>query len=128
MNATREEGVDCRNGEDRSQKQREPKVNVQKMQVTVGGIVMRAKSIAVCCLFLISCAAFARGGGFGGGHYGYHSANSGEHYVHGYTRSDGAYVNGYHQTNPNGTKYDNWSSKGNVNPHTGKPGTVDPSK
>ncbi|MGF6412374.1 hypothetical protein OKW37_004044 [Paraburkholderia sp. MM5482-R2] len=49
-------------------------------------------------------------------------------YVSGYTRSNGTYVAGHHQTNPNGTKYDNWSSKGNVNPYTGKEGTVDPSK
>lgn len=100
---------------------------------------MKAKSIAACCLCLISCAAFARGSGAGGGHLSYHSSSSvghrsyhssssGEHYVHGYTRRNGTYVAGHHQTNPNGTKRDNWSSKGNVNPYTGKPGTVDPSK
>jgi hypothetical protein len=28
-----------------------------------------------------------------------------------------------HATNPNNTKADNYSTKGNVNPYTGKPGT-----
>jgi len=92
------------------------------------GTTMKGKSIVVCCLCLISCVAFARGSGSGGGHHSYRTSSSGEHYVHGYTRSNGTYVSGYHQTNPNGTKYDNWSSKGNVNPYTGKSGTVDPSK
>ena len=114
------------------------------------GTTMKAKSIAVCCLCLMSCAAFARGSASGGGHLSYHSSSggghlsyhssssggfrsyhasgTGQHYVHGYTRRNGTYVAGHHQTNPNGTKRDNWSSKGNVNPYTGKPGTVDPSK
>ncbi|MGH8781016.1 hypothetical protein [Paraburkholderia sp.] len=89
---------------------------------------MNAKSIAACCFCLISCSAFARGSGFGGSHSSYHSSSTGEHYVNGHTRSNGTYVAGHHQTNPNGNKYDNWSSKGNVNPYTGKEGTVDPSK
>ena len=29
-----------------------------------------------------------------------------------------------HATNPNNTKADNYSTKGNVNPYTGKPGTI----
>lgn len=45
------------------------------------------------------------------------------HYVHGYTKKDGTYVAPHYQTNPNGTKADNWSTVGNVNPFTGKPGT-----
>lgn len=32
------------------------------------------------------------------------------------------------RTSPNKTKLDNWSTKGNVNPYTGKKGTVDPFK
>jgi len=51
---------------------------------------------------------------------------AGSHYVRGYTRKDGTYVAPHYQTNPNGTKLDNWSTKGNVNPYTGKVGTVDP--
>lgn len=48
------------------------------------------------------------------------------HHVRGYTRRDGTYVAPHMQSNPNGTKLDNWSTRGNVNPYTGKRGTVDP--
>lgn len=41
-------------------------------------------------------------------------------YVRGYYRSDGSYVQGYHRSSPNGTQYDNYSTKGNVNPSTGE--------
>jgi hypothetical protein len=50
----------------------------------------------------------------------------GGHYVRPYVKKDGTYVAPHYQTNPNGTKLDNWSTKGNVNPYTGKPGTKDP--
>jgi hypothetical protein len=48
------------------------------------------------------------------------------HSVRGYTRADGTYVAPHRATNPNDTRADNWSTKGNVNPDTGKDGTVDP--
>lgn len=47
----------------------------------------------------------------------------GSHSVRGYTRKDGTYVQPHMQTNPNGTRADNWSTVGNVNPYTGQPGT-----
>jgi hypothetical protein len=40
----------------------------------------------------------------------------------------GTYVKPHARTAPNKTRVDNWSSKGNVNPTTGKRGTVDPYK
>ena len=46
--------------------------------------------------------------------------------VRGYVRSDGTYVQPHQQTAPNNTRSDNWSSQPNVNPYTGKQGTVDP--
>lgn len=49
-------------------------------------------------------------------------------YVRGYTKSDGTYVQGHYKTESNGTKYDNYSTKGNTNPYTGKQGYVDPYK
>lgn len=52
----------------------------------------------------------------------------GSHAVHGYTKKNGTYVAPHSQTNPNHTQRDNWSSKGNVNPYTGKAGTRDPRK
>lgn len=47
-------------------------------------------------------------------------------YVNGYTRSNGTHVDGYHRSSPDGNPYNNYSTKGNVNPYTGKVGTVDP--
>ena len=47
-------------------------------------------------------------------------------HVNGHVRSDGTYVQPHVQTAPNSTKMDNYSTKGNVNPYTGKAGTVDP--
>ncbi|MCE1235174.1 MAG: hypothetical protein LWW93_02335 [Hyphomicrobiales bacterium] len=48
---------------------------------------------------------------------------SSSHYVRPYVTSRGTVVQGHQQTNPNHTRADNWSTKGNVNPYTGKPGT-----
>lgn len=48
------------------------------------------------------------------------------HSVRGYTRADGTYVAPHMQTNPNSTRLDNWSTRGNVNPYTGREGTRDP--
>jgi hypothetical protein len=47
-------------------------------------------------------------------------------HVRGYVKKDGTYVQPHVRTSPNSTKADNYSSKGNVNPYTGKRGTVDP--
>jgi len=51
-----------------------------------------------------------------------------DNYVRGYTRGNGTYVQPHYQTAPNTTKFDNYSTKGNFNPYTGKAGTVDPYK
>lgn len=51
---------------------------------------------------------------------------SGEHYVEPHTTKKGRKVRGHYQTNPDGTTRDNYSTKGNVNPHTGKRGTRKP--
>lgn len=48
--------------------------------------------------------------------------------VKGHITSKGTYVAPSVRTAPNATKTDNWSSKPNVNPYTGKPGTIDPLK
>ncbi len=48
--------------------------------------------------------------------------------VDGYTRKDGTYVPEHHRTAPNQTKNDNWSTKGNENPYTGKKGSEEPYK
>jgi hypothetical protein len=49
--------------------------------------------------------------------------------VKGYIKPrSGKYVMPYYKTSPNKTKFDNWSTKGNTNPFTGKKGTVNPFK
>lgn len=45
-------------------------------------------------------------------------------WVAGYYRSNGTYVKGYYRTAPNHTVNDNYSTIGNVNPHTGEKGWV----
>jgi hypothetical protein len=52
--------------------------------------------------------------------------NSNYHYVNGYSRSNGSYVKGHYRTNPNCTNRDNYSTYPNINPHTGKQGTIAP--
>ncbi|MBT9528527.1 MAG: hypothetical protein IV105_24970 [Rhizobacter sp.] len=73
------------------------------------------KAIAlICVVVLAASAAHAKGG------------KGGSHHVSGHVTKNGAYVPPHQATNPNGTKTDNWSSKGNANPYTGKEGTKDP--
>lgn len=43
--------------------------------------------------------------------------------VRGYYRKDGTYVRPHYRSNPDGNFWNNWSTVGNVNPYTGKPGT-----
>lgn len=43
--------------------------------------------------------------------------------THGYTKKDGTQVESYHHSESNRTKDDNYSTRGNVNPETGKKGT-----
>lgn len=49
-------------------------------------------------------------------------------HVDGYVKKDGTYVAPHYKTAPNDTKLDNYSTKGNYNPYTGKEGAVDPYK
>jgi hypothetical protein len=54
--------------------------------------------------------------------------SGGSHSVRGTVTKKGTYVAPHRQTNPNRTTGDNWSTKGNVNPVTGKRGTKVPSR
>jgi len=47
-------------------------------------------------------------------------------HVRGYTKKDGTYVAPHERTAPNHTNLDNYSTKGNINPYTGKEGTKEP--
>ena len=43
-----------------------------------------------------------------------------------YKPSTGSYVAPHYKTTPNRSKFDNFSTKGNYNPYTGKKGSVNP--
>ncbi|MBU4338542.1 hypothetical protein KKD57_03220 [Patescibacteria group bacterium] len=45
-----------------------------------------------------------------------------------YKPSTGRYVQPHYKTSPNKTKFDNYSTKGNYNPYTGKKGYASPYK
>jgi len=51
------------------------------------------------------------------------AAQARSHSVRAHVTRHGTYVRRHMQTNPNHTKRDNYSTKGNVNPYTGKRGT-----
>ena len=46
--------------------------------------------------------------------------------VKGYYRKNGTYVAPHYRSSPNSSRLDNYSSRGNYNPYTGKRGTVNP--
>jgi hypothetical protein len=50
-----------------------------------------------------------------------------ETYVSGYYTANGTYVQPHYRTCANSTVDDNWSTRGNSNPHTGAPGYGAPS-
>jgi len=64
--------------------------------------------------------AAARGGGHSG--HATRTGNSKTH-VSSYTRKDGAHVDAHNRSSADHIKANNWSTKGNANPETGKPGT-----
>lgn len=45
-----------------------------------------------------------------------------DQWVNGYRKKNGSYVQGHYRSNGNSTKAENWPTKGNVNPYTGKKG------
>jgi hypothetical protein len=86
---------------------------------------MKNALVILLALAIFTAPAFARGR---------HSISGGKIYkpraaspvrVKGYLKKNGTYVAPHIRTKPNKTKIDNYSSKGNVNPATGKPGSVD---
>lgn len=70
-------------------------------------------------VFALPTATLARGG-----HSSGHSSST--VHVSGHTTKNGTYVPAHYRTAPDHTKLNNWSTKGNVNPYTGKAGTKAP--
>lgn len=90
------------------------------------------KTIALLLLASLALepVCLARGGGHGGSRsYGGHSSSTrsygGSVNVRGYTTKSGRYVAPHKRSAPDRTKQNNWSTKGNVNPYTGKEGAKD---
>lgn len=48
--------------------------------------------------------------------------------VKGYIKKNGTYVQPHYRSSPNRSKLDNWSTRGNYNPYTGRKGAVNPYK
>lgn len=48
--------------------------------------------------------------------------------VRSYTKKNGTHIQSYRRSSPNRTKLDNYSTKGNYNPYTGKKGYASPYK
>jgi hypothetical protein len=48
--------------------------------------------------------------------------------VHSYDKKNGTHVESYHRSKANSTEKDNYSTKGNTNPYTGKKGSKSPKK
>lgn len=110
----------------------------------------RALALLSALLVASSATAFAQKGGHSGSHakarattgshatatpraaVGSHAARSSsatprsEVHVRTYTKKSGTVVQSHARSAPNATKRDNWTTKGNVNPHTGRVGTKDP--
>lgn len=76
--------------------------------------LVRLVLVTLCVAFTAPAQARGSGG---------HSSSRGSVYVHGYTRSNGTYVAPHYRSAPDGNFWNNWSTVGNVNPYTGKPGT-----
>ncbi len=62
--------------------------------------------LAITCVFLFSSVVFAK-----------------DTYVKGYVRKDGKYVEPHFRSESDGKFENNYSTKGNTNPYTGKKGT-----
>ena len=92
---------------------------------------MRRISFVVILLLALAAHAEAGRGGRGGGYRSSrsYSGSSGtgsspsSHSVRGYTNRRGTYVAPYRRTNADRTQRNNYSTRGNSNPYTGKNGT-----
>ncbi|MGC4044772.1 MAG: hypothetical protein QM758_13345 [Armatimonas sp.] len=73
---------------------------------------------ALASVVLVGGSAFAQGKGRRSS-----SSHSGHVQVRSYTTKKGTYVQSHHRSKADGSFSNNWSTKGNINPDTGKRGT-----
>ncbi len=81
-------------------------------------------SIAAAIVGTVGISALAQSKGSRGNSHKNYSSTPKEHNVSGYTRKDGTYVAPHDRSNKDGVRNNNWTTKGNTNPHTGKDGAV----
>ena len=79
-------------------------------------------------IFCATCFSFSPLGKDAIGQGIYNIQSSSDVYVRGYIRKNGTYVKPHYRSRPNSSKSDNWSTRGNTNPYTGRRGTRDPYK
>ncbi len=79
-------------------------------------------SLSLISSILITSASpvLSRGKSYGFRAPSYKSYSSG--HVRGYTKRSGRYVMPHRRSRPDGRKFNNWSTRGNINPYTGKKG------
>lgn len=82
---------------------------------------------AVIAILAILVAGSAQAKGSHGAHSGGRAASghvsTSVHWTAGHTTKNGTYVQGHYSTDPNATRNDNFSTRGNTNPYTGEAGT-----
>jgi len=85
--------------------------------------------VAVAAVLIVAVSGASAqglyGNNYGAGLYGTGS-NSSNHYVQPHSNSNGTYTQGHYQTSPNSTQFDNYSTRGNIDPYTGAVGTRTP--
>ena len=94
-----------------------------------------AKFVIATLMLGMSLAVSARSNHTGGSHSSgsvRHSkppsgtgANSSKQRVHSYNKRNGEHIDSHNRSTANKTQRDNWDTKGNRNPDTGKNGTKD---
>jgi hypothetical protein len=85
------------------------------MTVVAIKIKQISSAVLVTVLLFVHGVVEAKGG---------HGGASGPVYVNGYTKSNGTYVQPHYRSATDGNFSNNWSTEGNVNPYTGKEGTL----
>lgn len=74
----------------------------------------------------VAFAQYGYGSRSGSG-YGFGSgSNSSSTYVRPHINSNGSFTGGHYRTTPNNTQMDNYGTRGNYNPYTGRTGTRTP--
>ena len=96
-----------------------------KMRVVGSRVVAVLLLVGALSLGLATIADAGRGGGSrrGSSTGPGTGSNPRSHSVRPHIRKDGVYVPGHRRSNPNRKPRDNWTTKPNVNPYTGKQGT-----